>query len=147
MRVFPGSERLRYLIPFADPSETIQYFREVADQCPNSILAFGDDGEKFGTWPDTKKHVYEDGWLTRFFDALVQNQDWLHTSTLSQAVDEQSALGQIYLPEGNVNQKVEPLCIPEETPTSPFKLFTKFFTIAKPRPLPLLCEALADAAL
>lgn len=53
----------------------------------------------------------------------------------------------IYLLEGNVNQKVEPLCIPEETPTSPFKLFTKFFTIAKPRPLPLLCEALADAAL
>ena len=39
---------------------------------PDAVVVFGDDGEKFGTWPETKKHVYDDGWLVRFFDALVQ---------------------------------------------------------------------------
>ena len=41
---------------------------------PNAVVVFGDDGEKFGTWPETKKHVYDDGWLVRFFDALAHNQ-------------------------------------------------------------------------
>ena len=31
----------------------------------------GDDGEKFGAWPDTYEHCWgEDGWVDRFFDAL-----------------------------------------------------------------------------
>ncbi len=81
LRVFPGSERLRYLIPFAPAHQTIDYCREMARQSPGSILVFGDDGEKFGTWPDTKAHVYERGWLRSFFDELTQNRDWLKTTT------------------------------------------------------------------
>ena len=50
------------------------------------MLTFGDDGEKFGTWPDTKAHVYEKGWLRSFFDALTGNADWLHTVTVSEAM-------------------------------------------------------------
>jgi alpha-amylase/alpha-mannosidase (GH57 family) len=55
LKIFPGSERLRYTIPFADPQVTIDYLRDIADRFPNSVIAFGDDGEKFVTWPDTKK--------------------------------------------------------------------------------------------
>jgi 4-alpha-glucanotransferase len=36
--IFPGSERLRYLIPFRSPEETIEYLRGIADQHPS----FGD---------------------------------------------------------------------------------------------------------
>ncbi len=86
LRVFPGSERLRYLIPFAAPEETIQYCREIAQSAPGSVLLFGDDGEKFGTWPDTQAHVYEQGWLRRFFDALNDNRDWLTTSTPKEVI-------------------------------------------------------------
>ncbi len=43
----------------------------MAEEHPGAVVVFGDDGEKFGTWPETKKHVYDDGWLARFFDALV----------------------------------------------------------------------------
>ncbi|HOA51374.1 MAG TPA: hypothetical protein PKI05_03905 [Thermogutta sp.] len=63
LAVFPGSERLRYTIPFAEPHVTIEYLREIGEKHPNAVVVFGDDGEKFGTWPDTKKHVYEDRWL------------------------------------------------------------------------------------
>ncbi len=88
LSVFPGSERLRYTIPFAEPHETIDYLRGIAEQHPGAVVVFGDDGEKFGTWPDTKKHVYDDGWLTRFFDALQANSDWLQVTTPGEAVDQ-----------------------------------------------------------
>ena len=74
------------MIPFADPEETATYLRGVAEREPDAIMVFGDDGEKFGTWPDTKKHVYEQGWLRSFFDALTENSGWLHTVTMSEAI-------------------------------------------------------------
>lgn len=107
LRVFPGSERLRYLIPFSEPADTIGFCREVAERHPGSSLVFGDDGEKFGTWPDTKEHVYERGWLRRFFDALVENQDWLHTSTLASVAKEQPPRGKIYLPDCSYREMTE----------------------------------------
>ncbi len=107
MSVFPGSERLRYLIPFANPHETIQYLGKIAETHPNAVVVFGDDGEKFGTWPDTKKHVYEDGWLRQFFDLLVQNQNWILTTTLAEVVESVAPVGKIYLPEGSYREMTE----------------------------------------
>jgi alpha-amylase len=105
--VFPGSERLRYTIPFASPQETIDHLAQLSEQQPNAIAVFGDDGEKFGTWPHTKKHVYEDGWLVRFFDALVANQDWLQVTTLSEAVDNVPPVGKVYLPDCSYREMTE----------------------------------------
>ncbi len=105
--IFPGSERLRYLIPFADPGETISYARSLAEQRGEALLVFADDGEKFGTWPETKKHVYEDGWLRRFFDALVANGDWLKLITFSQAVETTPPAGKIYLPDCSYREMTE----------------------------------------
>ena len=55
LAVFPGSERLRYMIPFQQPQETIDYLRGIAEQQPGAVVVFGDDGEKFGTWPGTQR--------------------------------------------------------------------------------------------
>ncbi|MEX0704385.1 MAG: alpha-amylase/4-alpha-glucanotransferase domain-containing protein [Planctomycetales bacterium] len=107
LKIFPGSERLRYTIPFADPQQTVDYLREIADRRPNAVIAFGDDGEKFGTWPGTKKHVYEDGWLRRFFDALRDNREWLKVVTPAEAVDHVSPVGKIYLPESSYREMTE----------------------------------------
>ena len=93
LKVFPGSERLRYTIPFQAVGETIDYCRSVAEKASGAVLTFGDDGEKFGTWPDTKYHVYEKGWLRDFFGALSENADWLHTVTLAEAVEKASVAG------------------------------------------------------
>lgn len=105
--VFPGSERLRYLIPFADPQETIQYLRGIAERHPGATLVFGDDGEKFGTWPETKRHVYENGWLRRFFDTLLAHREWLHVTTLADAYDHQPPIGKIYLPDASYREMTE----------------------------------------
>ncbi len=107
LKVFPGSERLRYTIPFRDPGETIDYLRYIAQRCPNAVAAFGDDGEKFGTWPETHKHVYQDRWLRRFLDALVANADWLKVTTLGETVDHLPPIGKCYLPDCSYREMTE----------------------------------------
>ena len=107
LSVFPGSERLRYTIPFREPQETIDYLRPIAEQQPGAVVVFGDDGEKFGSWPGTKEHVYEHGWLRRFFDALVENRSWLSVVTPTEALDQVPPLGKIYIPEGSYREMTE----------------------------------------
>jgi hypothetical protein len=107
LRVFPGSEKLRYLLPFAPAIDAIQYCREIAERSPGAVLVFGDDGEKFGTWPDTKKHVYEQGWLRQFFDLLTNNRDWLKTSTPAEVITETLPVGRIYLPDCSYREMTE----------------------------------------
>ena len=107
LSVFPGSERLRYLIPFGSPEETVEHLAEIARQQPNAIVVFGDDGEKFGVWPETRKHVYEDGWLKRFFDALLENRDWIRVTTPSEAIDNVPPLGKVFLPDSSYREMTE----------------------------------------
>ncbi|MFM7072933.1 MAG: alpha-amylase/4-alpha-glucanotransferase domain-containing protein [Planctomycetota bacterium] len=107
LSIFPGSEQMRYLLPFAPPEKTIEYLRSIAERRPDAIVVFGDDGEKFGSWPETKRHVYEDGWLYRFFDALLANQSWLRTTTLAEAVDNVAPRGKVYLPDGSYREMTE----------------------------------------
>jgi alpha-amylase len=107
LTVFPGSEKLRYLIPFGQPHETIEHLRDIACRHANAVVVFGDDGEKFGTWPETKKHVYTDGWLRRFFDALLANRDWLRTTTLAEAALNVPPLGKAYLPDASYREMTE----------------------------------------
>ena len=107
LKVFAGSERLRYLIPYADPDDVIHHCRQVADRFPNAVLIFGDDGEKFGVWPGSNNHVYRDGWLRRFFTALRDNRQWLHVTTMSETVDRVSPLGRVYLPDASYREMTE----------------------------------------
>ncbi|MCG8583179.1 MAG: DUF1926 domain-containing protein [Pirellulales bacterium] len=107
LSIFPGSERLRYTIPFASPQETIDYLGQIHQQQEGAVVVFGDDGEKFGTWPDTKKHCYEDGWLTQFFDALCANRHWIDITTLSAAIESVPPMGRVYLPDSSYREMTE----------------------------------------
>jgi alpha-amylase len=107
LTVFPGSERLRYTIPFKDPHETIDYLDRMAQDHPDAVAVFGDDGEKLGTWPETKKHVYTDRWLERFFDAIVANREWIQVTTLAEAADNVPPVGKIYLPDSSYREMTE----------------------------------------
>lgn len=107
MAVYPDSENLRYWIPFDSVERSIEYLRKIAETHENALLFCGDDGEKFGAWPQTYEHVYGNGWLARFFDALVQNSDWLETVTMSQARDEVKPLGKCYLPDCSYREMTE----------------------------------------
>ena len=47
------------------------------------LLTLGEDGEKFGLWEGTFTQCYENGWLERFFHALLAESSWLTLTTLS----------------------------------------------------------------
>lgn len=105
--MFPDSERLRYLIPFGKPEECIAYLQEIAQTFDNPVVVFGDDGEKFGSWPETHQHVYEDGWLRRFLDLLRENSSWLNVTTPSGILDHVAPIGRTYLPDASYREMTE----------------------------------------
>jgi hypothetical protein len=107
LKVFPVCERLRYTIPFSEPHDSINHMRWIADRHPGAVVAFGDDGEKFGSWPDTYHHVYTHGWIHRFFEALRHNRDWLETTTLARVVDSVPPIGKIYIPDASYREMTE----------------------------------------
>ncbi|MFQ5735725.1 MAG: alpha-amylase/4-alpha-glucanotransferase domain-containing protein [Thermodesulfobacteriota bacterium] len=99
VKIFPGNERLRYLIPFKPVEELEEYLRGLRHTLKRGSAAiYGDDGEKFGVWPGTAKWVFEDGWLERFFGVIERNLDWIKPVTFSEYVDSEKPLGRIYLP-------------------------------------------------
>ncbi len=95
---FPIDKQLRYTIPFRDPEETIGYLRSLANPAGDRVVVMVDDGEKFGIWPGTYKWVYEEGWLQRFFTRLLEEREWLHTTTFSEVLSRLRPLGNVYLP-------------------------------------------------
>lgn len=105
--VFPGSEAARYLIPFRDVGEVIGYFGSIHERTPEAHVVFADDGEKFGSWPETKRHVYEQGWLRRFLDALREHGHWIEPVTLAHAMDSTEPAGKIYLPDCSYREMTE----------------------------------------
>jgi len=112
--VFPGSEKLRYYIPYRTVDDNLSYFREVADRGGNPLLTMADDGEKFGVWPKTYKHCYEDRWLDRFFTAIERNAEWLETTTFSEYRGKFRALGRVYLPTASYREMGEWALPPEQ---------------------------------
>ena len=96
LKVFPGSETLRYIIPFHPPEETLEYLSRLKGTSQAAI--FADDGEKFGIWPYTFQSVYEEGWLEHFFQLIGENLEWVEPMFLGTYARSQKPLGRIYLP-------------------------------------------------
>ena len=107
LKIFPGSETLRYTVPFQEPHATYEFLRRLAERRPGATVVFADDGEKFGSWPETFDHVYTRGWLKRFCDMIVGNRDWLEVTTLARAVDATLPLGKVYVPDGSYREMTE----------------------------------------
>jgi alpha-amylase len=101
--VFPISQRLRYLIPFAEVEATVNYLGEAGR--PETVTVV-DDGEKFGVWPGTHDHVYRDGWLDRFFDRLL-GAPGVRLTTFADVVDDTPATGRVYLPTASYREMGE----------------------------------------
>jgi alpha-amylase len=106
INVFPIDKRLRYLIPFADPAETVEYLRGIAAAGPG-VAVLADDGEKFGLWPGTHELCYVNKWLRRFCDELMKHGDWLELSTFSRILDRRPPQGIVYLPTAAYTEMME----------------------------------------
>jgi 4-alpha-glucanotransferase len=105
--VLPGLKALRYLIPFREVEETIDFLHHAAGVRPEGFAAMGDDMEKFGVWPGTHDLCYRDGWLERLFTSLEENSDWLALATPREAIAARSPLGRADLPTASYNEMGE----------------------------------------
>jgi alpha-amylase len=107
LRIFPIAQKLRYLLPFAEPEETLDWARAAANGERKTLLVHADDGEKFGIWPGTHELCYERDWLERFFSALEANSDWLRTTTFADALATHAPRGRVYLPTASYTEMME----------------------------------------
>jgi hypothetical protein len=107
VRVFPIAERLRYEIPFATVDHVLRHLREEAARGESPVLCYADDGEKFGIWPETHEHVYENGWLRAFLEALVEAEDDVRVVSPGEAVDTIPPVGRVYLPDASYREMNE----------------------------------------
>lgn len=105
--IFPISKELRYAIPFKQPEEILNHFRYVKEQFGFDVATYGDDGEKFGGWPETYQWVYNENWLNRFFTAIEENHEWLEMVTFSEYIDHHPPMGRIYLPMASYEEMME----------------------------------------
>ncbi len=102
LRVFGTEQGLRYRIPFREVDEVIDYLRIHATEAGDRVGMMGDDGEKFGAWPQTWEHCWGNGrWVERFFEAIESNADWLATTTPSAWLADHQPIGRVYVPTGS----------------------------------------------
>ncbi len=117
LKVFPNSERLRYMVPFHEPHASYEFLRKLADEHPSATVVCADDGEKFGSWPDTFDHVFTRRWLRNFCEMLRGNRDWLRSTTFAEAVDSTLPTGKIYIPDGSYREMTEWALPPDQFST------------------------------
>jgi len=101
--IFPISERLRYLIPFAPPVDVVA---EIERTAPGRAAIFFDDIEKFGVWPDTYEWVYGRGWLEELF-SRIEGSDAIRSETFGEFHKRERSCGLVYLPSTSYKEMNE----------------------------------------
>jgi len=96
--LFPIDERLRYLIPFQPPEDTVRYLDTLRER-GERLAVLADDGEKFGGWPGTREWVFDKGWLRQFMQAMegAIAQGHVQLSTFGSALADTPSRGLAYL--------------------------------------------------
>ncbi len=107
IKVFPISKHLRYAIPWHNVGDVIEYLKENASESGEKIAVLGDDGEKFGVWPQTAKLCWEAGWVDEFFTAIENNGEWLSTIKLGDYAQRHDPAGRVYLPCASYDEMLE----------------------------------------
>jgi alpha-amylase/alpha-mannosidase (GH57 family) len=111
LKVYATSKTLRYTIPWRPVHETIEALRSLATTDGKRILVMGDDGEKFGSWPETNTYSWghdgKSGWVEEFFRALEENSSWLFTTPLGEYAQTYPAQGRVYIPTSSYIEMTE----------------------------------------
>ena len=98
LAVFPINKELRYSIPFHMPDEVINYLLSSTNLESCLGVTYGDDGEKFGMWPETGEWVFKKGWLENFYTALEENSDRIKMPHFCEFLDQFPSKGRLYFP-------------------------------------------------
>ena len=114
LALFAIDERLRYLVPFQPPADSVGYLRALRET-GHPLAVMVDDGEKFGGWPGTLNWVFERGWLKQFLEAmstLVRDGE-LRLVTPSEALAQVPSAGLAYLSTASYRE-MEAWALPAE---------------------------------
>jgi len=107
VKVIPGLQELRYLLPFGSVEDSVAFLRKCASDHPGGMASMGDDMEKFGAWPHTYDHCFRDSWLDRFFSAMEANFEWLEMVPPGEALASHAPLGRVDLPTASYTEMME----------------------------------------
>jgi len=107
VKVFASSKKLRYIIPWWEVEVIIEYLKSLATDKGDRIIVMGDDGEKFGLWPKTYKHCWQDGWMEKFLAAVEENSSWLSTIPIGEYAMQYPPVGRVYLPTASYSEMQE----------------------------------------
>ncbi|MBI3404698.1 MAG: DUF1926 domain-containing protein [Acidobacteria bacterium] len=107
VKLIPGLKALRYLVPFRSVEDNIDFLSYASRESPGGFVAMGDDNEKFGVWPKTYEHCYQNGWLEKYFCALEENADWLETTLPGAYLGSHPPLGRADLPAASYTEMME----------------------------------------
>ena len=114
LALFAIDERLRYLVPFKPPADSVEYLRGLRE-AGHPLAVLVDDGEKFGGWPGTLEWVFQRGWLKQFLDAMsaMVSDGELRLVTPSDALAEVPSGGLAYLSTASYRE-MEAWALPAE---------------------------------
>ncbi len=113
LSVFPLSGKLSRLIPSASPEEAIKFLQNAAADSTQKVMAFIEDGEKFGYMDDSYKACYEKSWLEKFFTLLGKNSNIIVPVSPEQYVKENEPRFKIYIPVSVSMSMLESLLPPD----------------------------------
>lgn len=102
LRLLVNLKPLRRLIPW-QPLEAV--WKMLADlavlgqqEGAPALACLGDDAERFGLWPMTHERCWEQKYMQRFFDGLMERRDWIRTVAPSWYLDRHRDQGRVYAP-------------------------------------------------
>lgn len=110
--IFPINQKIRYLVPWSKPEETIQYLMKGRDEHHEKIVVMISDMEKMGVWPAGDRTTYDicyiDGyngtpWMNGFFEAILANS-WIKSILISDYLKEHNPRGLLYLPTSSYDK-------------------------------------------
>jgi hypothetical protein len=112
LTLFPSLSRLRYLIPFQPVDKVLEWLwrqatKPLAPDLPPRLACMGDDGEKFGLWPQTDVLCWEEHYVDHLFEALENAEGWLQTTTPGRYLDSFAPLGLAYLPTASYPEMMD----------------------------------------
>lgn len=107
LALFPIDKNLRYSIPFKEPEENLAYFDQLSSSPKVDVITYGDDGEKFGLWPETYEWVFQRGWLRRFYETMSANQDRVEFARFDSTLDAIAPKGIINPPPASYDEMME----------------------------------------
>jgi 4-alpha-glucanotransferase len=113
--IYPLSKSLRYIIPYREPEDVIHFLKNSATEEGDRVLTIIDDGEKYGEWKGSYERCYQQGWMKRFIELVLENGDCIKTVHPGKYLSDRGPRGKIYFPSMLYDEMMDWVLLPSRT--------------------------------